>query len=362
MTNNQEDGGKKIPAAIIGLGRIASLLEDDRLREKPCTHAGAVSANSQCELVCGCDIDAGRRELFRNKWNVPVYASAETMLEKHPVSILIIATHPDSHRHYCELALQYDVAVVICEKPLAATLKDAEKIALLARAGNTKIMVNHERRYSVNYTTIKSYIESGRPGTLCAVKATLYMGKTRRLLDVLWHDGTHLADTIMFLSGMIMEHKKRFGVKLKSRHGTAFLSGCLELKKDDIIAQSIANLELEDTAPVDINKFKTKIPFIIELSAEHEAIVFEIEMNFSEGRVRIGNGIYEIWQSGPSPYAEGFRSLEKTTDQGPDKTEYFTNMLSDAVECFRNKEQTPVSSAEDALAVIKYLSKVKKWK
>ncbi|GHV88670.1 hypothetical protein AGMMS50267_10300 [Spirochaetia bacterium] len=39
---------KKIPVAIIGLGRIASLLEDDRLREKPCTHAGAITANPDC--------------------------------------------------------------------------------------------------------------------------------------------------------------------------------------------------------------------------------------------------------------------------------------------------------------------------
>jgi hypothetical protein len=35
---------EKIPAAIIGLGRIASLLEKDGRREKPCTHAGAIAA------------------------------------------------------------------------------------------------------------------------------------------------------------------------------------------------------------------------------------------------------------------------------------------------------------------------------
>ncbi|MDR3301934.1 MAG: Gfo/Idh/MocA family oxidoreductase [Spirochaetaceae bacterium] len=353
---------KKIPVGIIGLGRIASLLEDDCLREKPCTHAGAVSANPQCELLCGCDIDSKRRALFKNKWNVPVYASADTMLDEHPLSLLIIATHPDSHRHYCELALQYDVPVVICEKPLAATLKDAAKIALLARAGNTKIIVNHERRYSANYQQIKSYIESGKSGVLCSVRAALYMGRGRRLLDVLWHDGTHLADTIMFLSGRIMNHKKRFGAKLKAREGTAFLSGYLRYKKEQLIAQSIAGLELEDFSPAEYKKFKTKIPFVIELGAEHESLVFEIELNFSEGRIRIGNGIYEIWHSGPSPYAEGFNSLEKTADTGPDKTDYFTNMLSDAVECFRNKEQAPVSSAEDALAVIKYLNRIKKWK
>jgi hypothetical protein len=42
---------EKISAAIVGLGRIAGMLEEDSLREKPCTHAGAITANSDCVLV-----------------------------------------------------------------------------------------------------------------------------------------------------------------------------------------------------------------------------------------------------------------------------------------------------------------------
>lgn len=353
---------EKKTVGVIGLGRIASLLEKDALREKPCTHAGAVRANPGCELVCGCDIEGGRRKLFQQDWNVPVYANVETMLEKHQLAILIIATHPDSHRRCCELALQYDVPVVICEKPLAGSLKEAEKIAILARAGNIKIIVNHERRYSADYTNAKSIIESGALGALCSVKSTLYMGKARRLLDVLWHDGTHLADAIMFLTDRTMVHKKRFGARLKSVSGAAFLSGYLRLKKEKIITESISNLELEDPAPVDEKLFKTKIPFLIELGAGHDSLVFEIEINFTEGRIRIGNGIYEIWESRSSPYAEGFRSLEKIESGWRGKTGYFTNMLANALECSKREEQLPVSSAEDALAVIKYLNRVKKWK
>jgi predicted dehydrogenase len=94
----------KIPVAIVGLGRIASLLEDDTRREKPCTHAGAVAANSDCVLVAGCDIDGDRRRLFAERWNVPVYADAAVMLREHKPGILVIATHPDSHEYYCRLA------------------------------------------------------------------------------------------------------------------------------------------------------------------------------------------------------------------------------------------------------------------
>ena len=60
---------KNVTAAIIGLGRIASLLEEDSLREKPCTHAGAISANENCILVAGCDKSETRRNLFTQRWS-----------------------------------------------------------------------------------------------------------------------------------------------------------------------------------------------------------------------------------------------------------------------------------------------------
>jgi predicted dehydrogenase len=319
----------KIPVGIIGLGRIASLLENDKLREKPCTHSGAVAANPDCVLVCGCDRDRGHRELFAERWKADVYADARTMLDKHNCSILIIATYPDSHRYYSELALRYRVPLVICEKPLADTLKDAKKIAALSRSGDIKIIVNHERRYSADYLKVKSLLKEGSLGALCGVKATLAMGR-KRLLDVLWHDGTHLFDAMMFLTDSRIKHTAKFGVKLSSSSGVSFLAGMLESEKQ-------------------------KIPFIIEVDADRDMLVFEIEISLAKGLIRIGNGVFEIWQSAPSPYAEGFRSLKKIEGAWEGKTGYFSNMLADAVACLRDKERLPQSSAADALSVIQYL-------
>jgi len=326
-----------VRTAIIGLGRIASLLEDDTLREKPCTHAGAIAANPDCILTGGCDTNEERRRLFAERWQVPVYADAAEMIYAQNPQILVIATHPDSHYHYCRLAAASGIPVIICEKPLADTLSAARKIARLAAKGST-IITNHERRYSADYIKMKEILAGGSLGALLSVRAVLYMGKNKRLLDVFWHDGTHLADAIMFLSGLKLKHRRHWGSKLSASTGTAWLEG--ELKQ-----------------------LKSKpIPVILETGAGRDHLVFEMEFSCANGRLRIGNGVFEVWESGESPYAEKFRSLKKTSKTFDSPTGYFANMMADAVSCVLEPGRQPVSSAANGLAVIEYLHSVKAWR
>ena len=331
---------RKIRAAIAGLGRIASLLEEDALREKPCTHAGAIAANNECSLAAGCDQDEERRRLFTKKWQVPVFDNAAEMLRIHKPHIFVIATHPDSHYYYCRLAAELKVPVVICEKPLSDNINKARKIVNLAADDGPVILTNHERRYSQDYILAKTILEEEQLGRLVAVRASLFMGKTTRLLDMLWHDGTHLADAIMFLTGLNLKHRRQWGKKLTSRSGTAWLEGRLINK--------IAELR--------------HVPVIIEIGAERDHLVFEIEFSCEKGRLRIGNGVFEVWQSIPSPYAENFRSLENTGKSFSGPTGYFANMLEDAVACVKDRKRSPVSGAVDGLKVIEYLDSVKKWR
>ena len=369
---------EKINSAVIGLGRIGGLLEEDSLREKPCTHTGAIAANPDCVLAAGCDIDEERRRLYREKWQVPVYADAQEMIRLHQPQILVIATHPDSHYHYCRLAAETGVPVVICEKPLADTIGRARKIAALGNKGLT-IITNHERRYSADYTLARDILEAsirggGRLGRLLSVRAVLYMGKTRRLLDVFWHDGTHLADAIMFLTGLALRHKRRWGAPLSARAGTAWLEGILHNGKDapvSVIIEIGAGRDHCDPAAIPVlikigagwdHRDPAAIPVLIEIGAGRDHLVFEIEFSCERGRLRIGNGVFEIHESVPSPYAEQFRSLKQTGETFEGPTGYFANMLADAVACVREPGRRPRSSAADGLRVIEYLNSVKAWR
>lgn len=311
--------------AIVGLGRIGSLLEDDALREKPCTHAGAIAENRDAQLVAGCDIDAGRRETFRNRWSCDrVYESAERMLrETHPDAVCV-ATHPDSHYRMVRAAEHSGVSVAVCEKPLAHTIRDAKRIADLHRRGHVRVVTNHERRYSADYRAVRRSIREGAFGKLLAVRGTLYFGSGRHD-QVLLHDGTHMVDIINFLAGGRARLSKRFG-RMRSRTSSAYLFGHV------------------GSAPV-----------VIEVGSERDHLVFELELSFESGRIRVGNGVLSFETSQESPYYEGYRSLLPAEAPSIEVTGYFSNMIADAVRAVRDPGYEPVSTARDGLAVMRFI-------
>lgn len=342
---------ERLPVAVVGLGRIASLLEEDPLREKPCTHAGAVAANGDCVLAGGADIDGERRAAFAERWGVRVYGDAEELLRRERPAILHVATHPDSHLRYCLLAEERGVPVVVCEKPLAAGLAAARAVAAIHRRGATRIIVNHERRYAADYRIVREILASGRLGPLLSVRGVLYMGRGRRILDLLWHDGTHLADALAFLTDGKLHHRRRWGAPLAGREGTAYLAG--ELRTKGRGAGGAAGGSTTGGGAV---------PFLFEVGSGRDHLAFELEFSCERGRARIGNGLFEIWESAESPYATGFRSLRRTEENFAGPTGYFAGMVADAVACARDRSRVPRSSAEDGLEVIEYLRSVSPWK
>lgn len=320
----------KFKCAFVGLGRIASLLEDDTLREKPCTHAGAVSQNPDCIIVGGCDTKEERRNLFKEKWGCPVFQDMDRLIEETKPDIFFIATHPDTHLEIAQIAIAHGIAVIVCEKPLADTLKKAKKIVSYHEKKLSKIIINHERRYSANYILAKKHIDEKTYGKLLSISANLYMGKKTRIIDVLWHDGTHMADAIMYLSGGILKKKKITG-NLRKKTGTAFIAA-------------------------EVNGSHGKIPVLIECGAGRDYLAFSFELSFESGMIRIGNGIYEEYKSAESPYYENFNSLIKCDTPKFEKTGYFENMIKDAVKATKEPYYQPLSTAADGFKAVKFLS------
>lgn len=315
----------KIKCAIVGLGRIGSTLEKDKLREKPCTHAGVISFNKGCILAGGCDTDKKKCDAFSKDWNCKaVFTDIEKMLEKLKPDILHIATPQETHYSIIKRAVPYIPKLIICEKPLAHNLEDAKKILDIYKKNKVIIIVNHERRYSKDYIKVKNHIEAETYGELLSVSAKVYMGQNSPAKNILLHDGTHLIDIVQFITGkklIIEQHQKN---------------------KDFIFMFCKAD----------------KIPVVIEAGSKRDHILFELDISFTKGRIRIGNGLYEEYKSVKSPYYEKMRSAVLTNAKRPKKTGYFSNMMIDAINCVRDNSKEPVSSAEDAFYVIKMIDQV----
>ena len=321
--------------AVVGLGRIGSSLENDPLREKPCTHAGAISANPDCKLIAGCDIKREARETFLIQWgalnSVEVFGSIDALLNKITPDILSIATPLNTHLSLVRAAARAGVPIIICEKPLAHSLPDARAIARVHSRGKAKIVVNHERRYSRDYQIVKERIQSEHYGRLLSIKATLFFGRTAAHRDVLLHDGTHMIDIINFLTETSCTLKKRYG-SMRSATPSAFLYGNAG-----------------------------SVPVSLEVGSRRDHLVFELDLSFEQGRIRVGNGVLSFEKSTSSPYYSDYRSLLPDTTPDIEQTGYFSGMIADAVNCRRDPAHMPVSSAKDSLEVMRFIHSARRW-
>ncbi len=306
--------------AIVGLGRIGSLLEDDRLREKPCTHAGAITAAPGSVLVGGCDIDGERRERFRERWGCDaVYSDYRRLLEDTRPHVVHVASDPDTHYPIVQAAAEAGVRVAVCEKPLAGTWRASKAIVRLNRRRRITVLVNHERRYSNDYLEARRLIGERRYGLPVAIGARLYFGRTRPLWSMLWHDGTHLLDIAGFLVGAPLGRARRLHGSLR-RGGTG---AWIALRAGDV-------------------------PVLVEIGGGREYLVFELTVSCERGEIQLGNGVYRELESGASPYYEGYRSLRLVRENPFTETGYFRNMVADAAACARDPERRPASGAGDA--------------
>jgi predicted dehydrogenase len=311
-------------AVIIGLGRIAWTLEEDKKREKPATHLAALREAGVFKVVGGWDIDPTVGKKFSNSEGIPTdFADGEDMIKSCRPDLVVIATWPDSHPSYLQICLDHRVPLVILEKPISKDLKQANAMikAFREQKGNTKVIVNHERRYARDYCWSRDQIKSGRFGRILSYRARIYLGQNREPWKTLLHDGTHLIDALRFLSST----KEKASLSVNSLVG--------DLRQIGESVFFIGHLG--------------QIPFSLEIGSGRDHMVFEIEANGELGSLKVGNGTLVCLESKPARWAENFRELKPEKAPANKNTGYFLNMVLDASKALSNPDYTPQSSLLD---------------
>jgi len=130
--------------------------------------------------------------------------------------VVDIATPPESHRALVEAAAGR-VRLIVCQKPLAPTLAEAEALVTAAEAAGTPLVVHENFRFQPWYREAHALIEAGRLGPLHGIGFRLRPGDgqgpeaylarqpyfqqmTRFLIQ---ETGVHFVDVFRFLLGEV---------------------------------------------------------------------------------------------------------------------------------------------------------------
>lgn len=296
----------RLRAAIVGLGQVGMLFDDDPSRDRTWTHFSAYERLSdRFELVAVCDPDPARRATAADRRPaVCAFAALDEMLDSEPFDVISICTPIPLHARQVEACAPHARAIV-CEKPLSADVPAAESAVGACAASGTLLAVNYYKRFESSVKRAAELIADGAIGRVRSATA-LYAGP----LDAV---GSHAVDLLEFVLGPL------------EVSGTARGSALLTFGDAGVAAL---------------------VP-----TGAREDIVFEIDLVGSEGRIRILDNCerLEVSQFAPSSRYGGYRELVNGTDDDSPPSEPFLSLFSELADVLAGERQGLTSNGASAL-------------
>jgi D-apiose dehydrogenase len=151
-----------------------------------------------------------RAEALAAELGIPaVYDDAEALLREVRPDFVDIITDPSTHRHFAEVAARHGVPVV-CQKPLAPTLDEAEAMARRCAEAGVPLIVHENWRWQRPIRELSAVLRSGVIGQM--FRATITYCSSFPVFDnqpflkdldqfLLADVGVHILDAARFLFG-----------------------------------------------------------------------------------------------------------------------------------------------------------------
>lgn len=137
---------------LVGIGDMAGV------------HAAAVRRLG-IELGIAAGHDAARAEMLAEQMGGRLYPSYEALLSDPAIAAVDLCVPNDVHRRYAERAFAAGKHV-LCEKPIALSLADADAMIAGAEAAGVTLMVGHVVRFWPEYRRVKELHASGDLGEI----------------------------------------------------------------------------------------------------------------------------------------------------------------------------------------------------
>lgn len=188
---------------ILGAGDIARKHVAAAMQTAPGHRLGAIMRRNRAEA-----------ERFAADFGVErVYTDARALVEDPAIDAVFIGTPPSSHAELTELAARAGKHV-LCEKPIATTPEEAERMIEACAAAGVRLMICHYQRFNRRHEQMRAWIEQGVIGRV--VSARMNFSSTSPPSEGAWRYsrtiagggplmdlGSHCLDLLMYLCGPI---------------------------------------------------------------------------------------------------------------------------------------------------------------
>ncbi|MCC6457150.1 MAG: Gfo/Idh/MocA family oxidoreductase [Caldilineaceae bacterium] len=150
-----------IRVGIAGLGRSGWNIHAKLLEQ----------LNEQYQVVAVVDNEAARREEAIDRFDCAAYATYEELLADPAVELIVLALPSFVHADYSIAALNAGKHVV-CEKPMAASLADADRMVAAAAQSEPILTIFQNRRYDPYFQKVNELLAEGVLGRILQIRIT----------------------------------------------------------------------------------------------------------------------------------------------------------------------------------------------
>jgi predicted dehydrogenase len=195
----------KLKVGVIGCGSIAKH-----------RHLPEYANNSEVEIVAVCDIVEERVHELAKVYSAKAYTNYEELLSNPDVDAISVCTPNYLHAPISIAALKAGKHV-LCEKPMATSREDAEKMIEASEENNKKLMIAHNQRFVPSHQKARQLIGSGEVGKIYSFRTAFGHGgpegwsadgseswffkKEEAFIGAMGDLGVHKTDLLRFVLG-----------------------------------------------------------------------------------------------------------------------------------------------------------------
>ena len=189
----------KLRAAVVGVGYLGTF------------HAQKYLHNPAVQLVGVCDFSPAQADRVAAELGVASFHKAEDLIGQ--VDLVTVSASTQSHFELAKMFLDNGVHVNV-EKPITATVEQAEVLVALAKERNLKLAVGHIERFNPAILELKKHLKNAQHIQLTRLATYKSRGADVSVLhDLLIHD----MDLLYWLSESEIESFTASGTRLISK-------------------------------------------------------------------------------------------------------------------------------------------------